>query len=75
MLLPRIEVHARVYFRDIRCADMRADRIAETIALSWKWFLRLAERGKNSTQLGSVIATFAVKAAKCCRWLAGMERA
>ena len=32
--LPRIEAHARVYFRDVRCRDNRADRIAETIALA-----------------------------------------
>ena len=38
MMLPRIETHAKVYFRYIRCADKRADQIAETIALAWKWF-------------------------------------
>jgi hypothetical protein len=73
--LPRIEAHARIYFRGIRCADMRADRIAETIALAWKWFLKLEKRGKDATQFVSAIATFAAKAVKCGRRLAGMERA
>jgi len=75
LFLPRIEAHAKVYFRFIRCADKRADRIAETIALAWKWFLKLEERGKDATQFVSAIATFAVKAVKSGRRLAGMERA
>jgi hypothetical protein len=74
-LLPRIEAHARIYFCSIRCADKLADRIAETIALAWKWFLRLEERGKDATQFVSAIATFAAKAVKSGRRLAGMERA
>jgi hypothetical protein len=73
--LPRIEAHASVCFRGIRCADKRADRIAETIALAWKWFLKLEERGKDATQFVSAIATFAVKAVRCGRRVAGMERA
>jgi hypothetical protein len=32
LFLPRIDAHAKVYFRDIRCDAKRADRIAETIA-------------------------------------------
>src|ERR1035438_9897093 len=75
LLLPRIETHARVYFRDVRCADKRADRIAETIALAWKWFLKLEERGKDATQFVSAIAAFAAKAVKSGRRLAGLERA
>ena len=75
MLLPRIETHAKFYFRDIRCAAKRADRIAETIALAWRWFIKLEERGKDATQFVSAIATFAARAVKCGRRLAGMERA
>jgi hypothetical protein len=75
LFLPRIEAHARIYFRFIRCSDKRADRIAETIALAWQWFLRLEERGKDATQFVSAIATYAVKAVKSGRRLAGMERA
>jgi hypothetical protein len=75
MFLPRIETHARIYFRIIRCPDKRADRIAETIALAWMWFLKLEERGKDATQFVSAIATFAVKAVKSGRRLTGVERA
>jgi len=42
---PRIETHARIYFRQVRSADEKAERIAEAIALAWKWFVRLAQRG------------------------------
>jgi hypothetical protein len=28
LLLPRIEAHAKIYFRDIRCAAERADNVA-----------------------------------------------
>jgi hypothetical protein len=72
--LPRIEAHARVGFRDIRCPDIRADRIAETIALAWKWFLRLEERGQDATKFVSAIATYAVKAVRSGRRVAGMAR-
>ena len=74
-LLPRIEMHAKVYFRDVRCLAKRADRIAETIALAWHWFVRLAKRGKDATQFASVLATLAARAVKCGRRLAGMESA
>ena len=75
MLLPRIETHAKIYFRDIRCADKRADRIAETIAVSWKWFVKLDDRGKDATQFVSAIAILAAKAVRSGRRLAGMEKA
>ena len=74
-ILPRIETHAKIYFRDIRCPHLKADRIAEAIALAWKWFLRLEETGKDATQFISAIATFAAKAVCSGRRLAGMEKA
>ena len=75
LLLPRIEAHARVYFRFIRCSEKRADRIAETIALAWKWFLRLDARGKDASQFVNTFAILAAKAVGSGRRLAGMERA
>ena len=47
-MLPRIETHARIVFRDVPCRDRREDQIAEVIALAWKWYVRLAERGKSA---------------------------
>src|SRR5204862_5652423 len=73
--LPRIETHAKIYFRDVRCSAKRADRIAETIALAWQWFVKLEERGKDATQFVSAIATYAAKAVRCGRRVAGIEKA
>src|ERR1019366_10599270 len=75
LLLPRIEAHAKIYFRDVRCSSTRADRIAETVALAWKWFVRLVKRGKDAALFVSALAKFAVKAVKCGRRLTGMEKA
>lgn len=46
-ILPRIRTHARIYHRHVRCRVKRADAIAETIGLAWKWFVRFVERGKH----------------------------
>jgi hypothetical protein len=71
VILPRIDAHARISFRDVKCPETRADRIAETVALCWKWFVRLAERGKDATQFASVLASFAVRAVRSGRRVCG----
>lgn len=63
-LLPRIETHARIYFRHLKCPDRKQDCVQEVIALAWKWFVRLAERGKDVLLL--LLAVAAVT------WLAGL---
>jgi hypothetical protein len=32
--LPRIETHAQIAFRDVRCPDRRAECVAEAVALA-----------------------------------------
>ena len=73
-ILPRIELHGRISFRHLRCADLRADAVAEMVGLAWKWHLRLAERGKDATQFPSTLATFAARAVKTGRRVCGCER-
>ena len=73
--LPRIQAHAEVVFRFVRCVHRRAENIAETIALAWKWWLRLRARGKNPTEFVSAIAGYATRAAKSGRRLCGHEKA
>ena len=46
-ILPRIRRHGRVAFRHLKCPGKKEDAIAEMVALCWKWFVRLAERGKD----------------------------
>jgi hypothetical protein len=74
-ILPRIERHGRIYFRHVRCPNVKADAVAEMVALSWRWFVRLAQRGKDATQFPSVLATFAARAVRSGRRLCGKEKA
>jgi hypothetical protein len=72
-ILPRIETHAQLWFRYLRCPGKRDDHIAEAIALSWKWFVRAVEAGKDPTQFVSVLATLVVKAVRSGRRLCGQR--
>jgi hypothetical protein len=74
-LVPRIETHARILFRGVRCPVTREDRVAECVALAWKWFLRLTERGKDVSQFPMAFAALVARAVKCGRRLCGQERA
>jgi hypothetical protein len=74
-VLPRIEAHARVRFGFLRCPGRRDDAVAETIAIAWKWFLRLVAQGKEVDDFVSVLADYAVRHVKCGRRLCGQERA
>jgi hypothetical protein len=72
-VLPRVVTHGRIYFRHRRRADQE-EAIQEMAALCWKWFLRLAERGKDAARFPSALATFAARAVRSGRRLAGMDR-
>src|SRR5438270_4863942 len=74
-LLPRIELHARIYFRHVRCPERKEDCVQEAVAISWKWFVRLAERGKDASAFVSTLATLAARAVRCGRRVCGQERA
>ena len=71
----RIERHARIYFRACKCPAKKEDHVAETVALAWKWFRRLAEKGKDATRFPSVLASFAARAVRSGRRLCGQEKA
>jgi hypothetical protein len=73
-ILPRIELHGRCYFRHKK-GEKRDEAICEMIALAWKWFVTLAERGKDATQFASALASFAARAVNSGRRLCGQERA
>jgi hypothetical protein len=73
-IVPRIELHGRVCFRTKSWHDQQ-EAVAEMVDLCWKWFLRLAERGKDATRFPSVLATFAARAVYNGRRLAGMSKA
>lgn len=75
LILPRIELHAQIYHRDTPCPDRRQDQIAETVALAYQWFVRLARRGKDASQFVSALAGFAARAVRSGRRLTGQEKA
>jgi len=73
-LVPRIEAHAAIYFRHIPCADRKADKINECVALAWRWFLRLHERGKDIASFTMVFIFLVARAVKCGRRICGLEK-
>jgi hypothetical protein len=74
-VLPKVLSHGRVYFRHLKSAELKEEYIAEMVALTWRWHLRLAERGKDATRFPTALATFAARAVRSGRKLAGMDRA
>jgi hypothetical protein len=72
-ILPRIVTHGRVYFRHLRRADQE-EAVQETVALCWKWFVRLAGRGKDAARFPSALASYAARAVRGGRRVCGQER-
>jgi hypothetical protein len=74
-VMPRIETHARIYFRHLKYPHQREEALAECLALAWWWFVRLVRRGKNPEAFSSVLAGFAARAVSSGRRLCGQEKA
>ena len=74
-LLPKMERYVRFHFRSIPCPHRQADALAEASALCWKWFVVLAGRGRAAAEFPTALASFAVRAVRSGRRLAGQERA
>ena len=72
-LLPRIERHARITFRHLGCPQSRDDAVAETVALAWRSYLRLVERGKDPAEFVSTFASYAARAVRRGRRVCGQE--
>jgi hypothetical protein len=70
-ILPRIELHAHIYFRGIRCPQRKDDAVQETVAISWRWFVRLVEQGKDPLSFPMALASYAARAVKCGRRVCG----
>jgi hypothetical protein len=74
MLKPRIEAHAKVVYRSYN-RDTRTELTAECVALGWRWFTRLLDRGKDPSCFAATFATLVVLAVKSGRRLCGNEPA
>ena len=73
--LPRIEAHATLALRHVRCEDTRADMIAEMVAIAWRAFVRLARRGKKPEEFITTLALRCSQAVRAGRRLVGSESA
>jgi hypothetical protein len=72
-ILPRIELHGRVYFRH-RKGDKRDEAIAEMVALAWKSFVNCVRNGKNPLAFPMALAVYAARGVRNGRRLCGQER-
>ncbi len=73
-IVPRIERHGRFYFRNVKDPAKREEFVAEMVGISWRWFRRLVERGKDAAQFPSAIAGYAARAVRGGRRVCGQER-
>ena len=73
-LLPRLERHARIYFRHLKCRVQQEDAVQETIALAWQWFRRLVARGRDVEKFPMVFSFLVARAVRCGRRLCGMHK-
>jgi hypothetical protein len=74
IVLPRVLSHGQVCFRNLKCRHRQEDAIQEMIALAWRWHLRLAENGEDSTRFPTALAPYAARAVKRGRHLVGQEK-
>jgi hypothetical protein len=74
-LMPRIERHARIYFRHLPCPGKRDDALQECLALAWQWLLRLSQRGKDVSDFPMAFVFLVARAVRCGRKLTGLEKA
>jgi hypothetical protein len=71
-VLPRIERHARIVFRYIKCWHTKQDKIQEVRSLTWKWIRRLNKLGKKWWHFIAPLGCYACRAVKSGRKVAGM---
>jgi len=74
-MLPRVELHARVFFRHLKCPHRKEDAVQETVAVCWKWYLRATLKGKDVHEFVSTLASYAARHVNHGRRLCGQERA
>src|SRR5205814_2672876 len=74
LILPRLELHGHIFFRHLKCPHRRADAIQEMVALAWKWYVRLAQRGKDVSDFVAAFVSYAAVAVKSGRRLCGQEK-
>jgi hypothetical protein len=51
VISPHIEVHAKIAFRFLECPGEKADAIAETLAVAWKWYPGIVPFGVSAAMV------------------------
>jgi DNA-directed RNA polymerase specialized sigma24 family protein len=72
--LPRVRAHAHYALRRVHCPDIRSDLMGEILALAWKHFRTLVQRGKDPTAFIATLALRCSQAVKAGRRLVGSDR-
>jgi hypothetical protein len=73
--MPKILNVANYRFRHVPCLDTREDRVCETVALCWVWFVRLVQKGRNPDTFMTALANYGATAVDSGRRACGMEKA
>jgi hypothetical protein len=73
-VFPCVGRHALVYFRRVRCPHRLPDAVAEVVAVCWRWFLKLCQRGRDVRGFVSALAAYAARHVGSGRRLCGQER-
>lgn len=71
--LPQIENVASFRFRYLR-PEEKQEKVAETVALAWREYRKLCERGKHPEDFVTTLAEYASRAVRNGRRLAGKTR-
>jgi hypothetical protein len=73
-LAPRIELHARIFFRHVKCPQKKDDCIAETLGIAWKWYVPIVKRGKDPANFLARFAALAARHVHSGRRVCGQEK-
>src|SRR4051794_13943315 len=72
-LLPRVQRHARIVFRSLRCPHRKEDAIADTVGVAWRWYVALTQRGKDASLFVFAMAALAARHVRSGRGPCGTE--
>jgi hypothetical protein len=68
-MLPAIEQYAELAHQHLVNYHDREDAIAETIALTWAWYYKLARRGRHALASPTMLAHAAIRSVRAGRLL------
>jgi hypothetical protein len=73
-LLPKIELHGRIYFRHLK-PHKKEEVLQEMRSLAWLWYVRLANRGKDAVEFITPFNKYLARAINNGSRVMGREKA